>query len=38
MKVRELMNRNLVTIAESSSCHEAIARMHRGRASDTCPC
>ena len=31
MKVRELMNRNLVTIAESSSCHEAIRRMHRAR-------
>lgn len=31
MRVRELMNRNLVTIAESSSCREAIARMHRAR-------
>jgi acetoin utilization protein AcuB len=31
MKVRELMNRNLVTISESSSCREAVARMHRGR-------
>ena len=31
MRVRELMNRNLVTIAESSSCHEAIGRMHRAR-------
>src|ERR1700675_2546543 len=29
MRVRELMNRNLVTIAESSSCHEAVTRMHR---------
>ena len=31
MRVRELMNRNLVTIAESSSCHEAVKRMHRAR-------
>jgi CBS domain-containing protein len=31
MRVRELMNRNLVTISESSSCHEAVARMHRAR-------
>ena len=31
MRVRELMNRNLVTIAESSSCHEAVGRMHRAR-------
>ena len=31
MKVRELMNRNLVTISESSSCHEAVTRMHRAR-------
>jgi len=29
MRVRELMNRNLVTIAESSTCHEAVSRMHR---------
>jgi CBS domain-containing protein len=25
------MNRNLLTISESSSCHEAIGRMHRAR-------
>jgi acetoin utilization protein AcuB len=25
------MNRNLVTIDEASSCHEAVARMHRAR-------
>ena len=25
------MNRNLVTIAESSSCRDAVARMHRAR-------
>ena len=31
MRVRELMNRNLVTIAESSSCRDAVARMHRAR-------
>ena len=31
MRVRELMNRNLVTIAESNSCHEAVGRMHRAR-------
>ena len=31
MRVRELMNRNLVTIVESSSCHEAVKRMHRAR-------
>lgn len=31
MPVRELMNRNLVTIEESNSCHDAIARMHRAR-------
>jgi CBS domain-containing protein len=31
MRVRELMNRNLVTISESSSCHAAIRRMHRAR-------
>ena len=31
MRVRELMNRNLVTVAESSSCHEAVKRMHRAR-------
>ena len=31
MRVRELMNRNLVTIAESGSCHEAVKRMHRAR-------
>ena len=31
MRVRELMNRNLVTIAESSSCYEAVKRMHRAR-------
>ena len=31
MKVRELMNRNLLTIVESSSCHEAVKRMHRAR-------
>ena len=31
MRVRELMNRNLVTIAASSSCHEAVGRMHRAR-------
>ena len=31
MKVRELMNRNLMTISESTSCHEAIRRMHRAR-------
>jgi len=29
MRVRELMNRNLVTIAESCSCHEAVCRMYR---------
>ena len=29
MRVRELMNRNLVTIAESCSCHEAVSRMYR---------
>jgi acetoin utilization protein AcuB len=31
MRVRELMNRNLVTIAESSSCRDAVARMHRAQ-------
>jgi acetoin utilization protein AcuB len=31
MRVRELMNRNLLTIAESSSCRDAVARMHRAR-------
>ena len=31
MRVRELMNRNLLTIAESSSCDEAVKRMHRAR-------
>lgn len=31
MLVRELMNRNLVTIGASSSCREALARMHRAR-------
>lgn len=31
MRVRELMNRHLVTIGASSSCHEAVARMHRAR-------
>ena len=31
MRVRELMNRNLVTIAESGSCRDAVARMHRAR-------
>jgi acetoin utilization protein AcuB len=31
MRVRELMNRNLVTIGASSSCREALARMHRAR-------
>jgi acetoin utilization protein AcuB len=31
MRVRELMNRNLVTIRDSSSCQEAVARMHRAR-------
>ena len=31
MKVRELMNRNLVTIAESCSCFDAITRMQRTR-------
>lgn len=31
MRVRELMNRNLVTIGESQSCQDAIARMHRAR-------
>ena len=31
MRVRELMNRNLLTIAESSACHEAVKRMHRAR-------
>lgn len=31
MRVRELMNRNLVTIAASGSCRDAVARMHRAR-------
>ena len=31
MRVRELMNRNLVTIAASGSCLDAVARMHRAR-------
>ena len=31
MRVRELMNRNLVTIAETSSCRDAVTRMHRAR-------
>jgi len=31
MRVRELMNRNLVTIGESSSCRDAVARMHRAQ-------
>src|SRR5262245_23385903 len=31
MRVRELMNRHLVTLRESSSCREAVARMHRNR-------
>lgn len=31
MLVRELMNRNLVTIGASDSCREALARMHRAR-------
>jgi acetoin utilization protein AcuB len=31
MRVRELMNRTLVTIAESSSCREAVELMHRAR-------
>ena len=31
MRVGELMNRNLVTIAESSSCRDAVARMHRAQ-------
>jgi predicted transcriptional regulator len=31
MRVRELMNRALVTIAESSSCREAVELMHRAR-------
>ena len=31
MRVRELMNRDLLTIVESSSCHEAVKRMHRAR-------
>jgi acetoin utilization protein AcuB len=31
MRVRELMNRNLVTIAETSPCREAALRMHRAR-------
>ena len=31
MRVRELMNRNLVTVAESSSCFEAVKCMHRAR-------
>jgi acetoin utilization protein AcuB len=31
MRVRELMNRNLVTIGESNSCRDAVARMHRAQ-------
>ncbi len=31
MRVRELMNRNLITINESTSCRGAVARMHRAR-------
>ena len=29
MRVRELMNRMLVTLGESCSCHEAVVLMHR---------
>jgi CBS domain-containing protein len=31
MRVRELMNRTLVTIRESSTCREAVRSMHRAR-------
>lgn len=31
MRVRELMNRTLVTVADTSSCKEAVVRMHRAR-------
>lgn len=31
MQVRDLMSRQVVTITESDSCKEAVARMHRAR-------
>jgi CBS domain-containing protein len=31
MRVRELMNRHLITISETCSCRDAVTRMHRAR-------
>lgn len=31
MRVRDVMSRQVVTIGESDSCQEAVARMHRAR-------